>query len=174
MKTANPIHDRFMRLALYVHKRRNGATVLVRRKVQVQADTKTGQTEWTIKTWKVKRVIILPAKNQREVRQNAGAMTANRSIIQGSSFDTGGRHFLFDRREVPSDLVLERDDWIVFNDRHYDIESITEYEFDTAWLVIGKELKGRVEVIDEIHNPWRPRLDASDQLTLNDNPATTP
>jgi len=148
--------------------------VFVRRKVQVQADTTTGQTAWTIKTWKVKRVVILPAKNQREVRQNAGAMTANRAIIQGSSFDTGGRQFLFDRRGVPSDLVLQRDDWIVFNDRHYDIESITEYEFDTAWVVLGKELKGRVEVIDEIHNPWKTRLDANDQLPLDDHPTTSP
>ena len=70
------------------------------------------------------RVIVLPEKRQREVRQNAGAMAANRAIIQGSSFDTGGRHFLFDRREVPPDLVLQKDDWIVFNNRHYDIESI--------------------------------------------------
>ena len=122
----------------------------------------------------VLRVVVMPEKRQREVRQNAAAMAANRTIIQGSSFDTGDRQFLFDRRGVPSDLVLQRDDWIVFNDRHYDIESITEYEFDTAWVVLGKELKGRVEVIDEIHNPWKTRLDANDQLPLDDHPTTSP
>jgi hypothetical protein len=172
MKNYNPIQNRFMRLALYNHKRRHGATVFVRRKLQVDADTKTGQTGWMIKTWKCRHVCVLPAKNHREVRQNAGAMAANRAIIQGGSFDTGGRHFIFDRREVPADLVLKQDDWIVFNDRHYDVESITEYEYDTAWLVIAKELKGRKEVIDEIHNRQTYAPDASSQLTIHDHPET--
>jgi hypothetical protein len=174
MKNFNPIHNRFMRLALYTHKRRNGATVFVRRKVQVDADSKTGQTGWTIMTWRVNRVVVLPAKYQREAKMNAAAMTANRAIVQGGGYDTSGRHFIFDRREVPADLVLKKDDWIVFNDRHYDIDSIVDYEFDTAWLVIGKELKGRVETIDEIHNPLHVQLTAGDQLTLSDNSDTVP
>ena len=108
MNNANAIHNRFMRLALYIHKRQHGATVVVRRKVQVQADPETGQTQWQISQWKVPRVVVLPAKNQREVRQNAGAMAANRTIVQGSSLDTAGRHFIFDRRDVPPDLVLQK------------------------------------------------------------------
>ena len=171
MKNANPIHDRFMRLAMYVHKRRNGATVYVRRKVQVQADPKTGQTVWTIQTWKIRHVVPLPVKIQRDAKMNAGAMTANRAIIQGGGYDTGARRFLFDCREVPADLVLAKDDWIVFNDRHYDIEVIQEYEFYTAWEVMGRELRGRREVIDEIHNPIKFAMDASDQLVLGSHAA---
>ena len=121
-----------MRLSMYVHKRQHGVTVVVRRKLQVQADTTTGQTQWTITQWKVRRVVVLPEKRQREVRQNAGAMAANRAIIQGTSFDTGGRHFLFDRSEVPPTWCCKKDDWIVFNDRHYDIESVTDYEYGTG------------------------------------------
>ena len=68
------------------------------------------------------------------------------------------------------DLVLQKDDWIVFNRRHYDIESITDYEYDTAWLVIGKELKGRIEVCDM----RTIRISASDQLALEDNVVTNP
>ena len=168
MKNFNPIHNRFMRLALYVHKRRNGATVYVRRKVQVVSDSETGQTEWTVMTWKVRRVAVLPAKYQRENKMNAAAMTANRAIVQGGGYDTSGRHFLFDRCEVPADLVLKKDDWIVFNDRHYDIDSIVEYEYDTAWLVTAKELKGRIESIVDIHNPLHVQLTAGDQLVLAD------
>ena len=172
MNNANAIHNRFLRLSMYVHKRQHGAAVVVRRKVQVQSDPETGATQWQIKAWKIPRVIVLPEKRQREVRQNAGAMAANRAIIQGSSFDTGGRHFLFDRREVPPDLVLQKDDWIVFNNRHYDIESIADYEYDTAWLVIAKELKGRVE---DCNLRMRTiRVSVADQLTLQDNPVTNP
>lgn len=166
----NPIHNRFIRLAMYVHKRQHGVTVVVRRKLQVRADTTTGQTQWDVTQWKVRRVVVLPEKRQREVRQNAGAMAANRAIVQGSSFDTGGRHFLFDRSEVPADLVLKKDDWIVFNDCHYDIESVTDYEYGTAWLVIAKELQGRVEVCDMRTT----RVSTSDQLTLQDNSLTSP
>jgi hypothetical protein len=170
MHQVNPIHNRFMRLAMYVHKRQHGVTVVVRRKLQVQADPTTGQTQWQIVQWKVPRVVVLPEKRQREVRQNAGAMAANRAIVQGSSFDTGGRHFLFDRSEVPCDLLLKKDDWIVFNDRHYDIESVTDYEYHRAWLVIAKELQGRVEVC----NMRITRLSTSDQLAIQDNSLSSP
>ena len=145
-------------------------TVVVRRKLQVQADTTTGQTQWDVTQWKVRCVAVLPEKRQREVRQNAGAMAANRAIVQGSSFDTGGRHFLFDRSEVPCDLMLKKDDWIVFNDRHYDIESVTDYEYHRAWLVIAKELQGRVEVCDM----QTIRVSTADQLVIQDNTLTSP
>ncbi len=162
---SNPIHDRFVRLSMYIHKRQHGARVVVRRKV-VHTDPETGQAYWSINQWKVRRAVVLPAKTQREVRQNAGAMTANRAIIQGSSFDTSGRHFLFDRSDVPADLVLQKDDLIVFNNRHYDIESVAEYEYDTAWLVIAKELKGRFEDSSEI------LVAAHDRVTLHSTPNT--
>ena len=168
MNNANAIHNRFMRLSMYVHQRQHGAAVVVRRKVQVQADPETGQTQWQIRSWKIPRAVVLPEKRQREVRQNAGAMAANRAIIQGSSFDTGGRHFLFDRHEVPSDLTLKKDDWIVFNNKHYDIESVTDYEYGEAWLVIAKELEGRVEVFDMRIL----QVAASDVLALTDNSVT--
>jgi hypothetical protein len=174
MKNANPIHDRFMRLAMYVHKRRNGVTVYVRRKLQVVTDPKTGQTAWTITTWKVNRVTVLPAKYHREDKRNVGAMAANRAIVQGGGFDTGSRRFLFDGRELPADLVLEKDDWIVFNDRHYDIDTITEYECSTAFEVAAKELQGRVEVIDGTHNPLVLAPDITDTLDLTDQSQTTP
>ena len=170
MSSANPIHNRFMRLSMYIHERQHGVTLVVRRKLAVVASTETGQTTWTITQWKIPRVVVLPEKRQREVRQNAGAMAANRAIIQGSSFDTGGRHFLFDRSEVPCDLLLKKDDWIVFNDRHYDIESVTDYEYHRAWLVIAKELQGRVEVC----NMRITRLSTSDQLAIQDNSLSSP
>jgi hypothetical protein len=161
MRNANATQNRFMRLALYVHQRQHGASVVVRRKVKVEANPATGETHWQIRQWRVPRVCVLTQKTQREVKFNAGAMTANRSIVQGSSLDTGIRHFLFDRRLVPADLVLTVDDWIVFHDRHYDIKDITEYEYDTGWLVTAKELKGRVERAEVI------LLDAADRLVLD-------
>ncbi len=169
MNNANPIHNRFMRLALYVHKRQHGVTVAVRRKT-VQTNPETGATQWQIQSWRVLRVVVMPEKRQREVRQNAAAMAANRTIIQGSSFDTGGRRFLFDRHEVPSDLTLKKDDWIVFNNKHYDIESVTDYEYGEAWLVIAKELEGRVEAFDMRIL----QVAATDVLGLTDNSVTTP
>jgi hypothetical protein len=47
---------------------------------------------------------------------------------------------------------------------------VTDYEYGTAWLVIAKELQGRVEVCDMRTT----RVSTSDQLTLQDNSLTTP
>ena len=155
-----------MRLAMYVHKRQHGVTVVVRRKVQVQADPRPARRNGRSSQWKIPRVVVLPEKRQREVRQNAGAMAANRAIIQGSSFDTGGRHFLFDRREVPPDLVLQKDDWIVFNNRHYDIESIDGLRVRHG---LAGDCQGTARARRSLRHADDPVSPTADQLALQDS-----
>ena len=102
MYQANPIHNRFMRLSMYIHERQHGVTLVVRRKLAVVASTETGQTTWTITQWKIPRVVVLPEKRQREVRQNAGAMAANRAIMQGSSSTPAAGTFCSIARRFPA------------------------------------------------------------------------
>ena len=46
------------------------------------------------------------------------------------------------------DVVIGYDwnveDWIVYNDRRYDVAEVEELDFNAGWLIIGKEVKGVV------------------------------
>jgi hypothetical protein len=48
---------------------------------------------------------------------------------------------LIDKRDAPN-LDLKKDDWIVYQDRRYDVATFDAFDFDSLWVVIGHELVG--------------------------------
>jgi hypothetical protein len=96
----------------------------------------------------VKKAIILPAKVSREVLQSISQISANKAFVYGGTFDSRMRTFIIERRDAP-DVELKDDDWLVFDERKYEIKSIQEFEFDTAWVVVARQILG--EVPEQIH-----------------------
>jgi hypothetical protein len=96
----------------------------------------------------VNKVIILPAKVSREVLQSISQISANKAFVYGGTFDSRMRSFIIERRDCPN-VVLKDDDWLVFDGLKYEIKSIQEFEFDTAWVVVGRQILG--EVPEQIH-----------------------
>jgi hypothetical protein len=136
---------------LYAMKRQYGAPILVRRALASTADPKTGDSVLTVQTLRVRRAVVLEGVVTRNAKQSISLVTAQKQMVMGGGFDVGKRTFIIDRKDVPRDFVLAKDDWIVFDNRHFDIDTLKEYEFRTAWVVIGKELTGRVEGMDDYH-----------------------
>lgn len=108
----------------------------------------TGAKTQTKTVTVVRVAIVLPAKVTRGVVQTISMISANKAFVYGGNYDSRARTFIIDRRDAP-DLTLKDDDWLVFNGRKYEIKSIQEFEYDTAWVVVGRELIG--EVPEQIH-----------------------
>ena len=62
-------------------------------------------------------------------------------------YDVGMRTFIIDRRDAEFS-TLKNDDWIVYNNKRYDIKAIQEFEQETAWLIVARELEGVVPAQD--------------------------
>jgi hypothetical protein len=128
---------------LYMMKRQYGGTICIYQMGDMQVNHLTG-VKTVPKTVKViKRAIILPVKVAREVVKNISIISANKSFIVGGNFDTGTRMFIIEQTDAPG-LELGESDWIVYRDRRYEIKSFEEYEFDKAWVIVGKQIKGDV------------------------------
>jgi hypothetical protein len=147
---------------IYAMKRQYGAMILIRRRTAADADPKTGVATSAVQTVRIRRAVVLQGVVTRDAKQSISLITAQKQMVQGGGFDVGKRTFIIDREDAPGDFVLQKDDWIVFDNRHFDIDSLTEYEFNTAWVVVGKELRGRVEGMD-VYFPT-----ATDALTMAD------
>jgi hypothetical protein len=63
-------------------------------------------------------------------------------FVYGGTYDAGTRMFIVDTRDVPKDFEFTNDDWIVYNNRRYDIKTIEEFEQRTAWTIVAKEVAG--------------------------------
>ena len=130
-----------IRRVLYALKRQYGGTLTIYQNGAVTTDTETGEVSRTKTAIKIHRAVILPATISREVKQSISVISANKQLVAGGGWEQGKRVFIIERRDCPT-LVLQESDWIAFHGRKYTIENFEEYEFDAAYVITAKEIKG--------------------------------
>lgn len=108
----------------------------------VDTDYETGVKTSGHTSYDIDRAIVLPNRIKREAVQTISVISVNKKMVQGGTYDTGFRHFIIDRKDLPSNVVLKNDDWLVYNHKRYDIKTIDEFEQNTAWVVVAKEVEG--------------------------------
>jgi hypothetical protein len=149
MYPADRTLNRMIQQTLYSLKRQYGGTVSVYRLNDAQTDVRTGRKTINKDVFLVRRAVILPVKVSREVIQSISQISANKAFVYGGSFDSGLRKFIIDARDLPEGFEFADDDWLVYNGRRYEIKAIWEFEFGAAWIVVGKELMGRIA--EQVH-----------------------
>jgi hypothetical protein len=134
--------NRFIRRTLYSLKRQYGGRVNVYKLNSTDTDYETGEKTYDRTMITVQKCIVLPVQIKRETVQTISHISANKAFVYGGSYDAGTRTFIIDTRDLPNDYEVTDDDWLVYDGRRYDIKSISEFEQHTAWVIIGKEVKG--------------------------------
>lgn len=165
MSPASRPLNRMIRQVLYSLKRQYGGTVDIFRLIGSHTDPKTGETVSTKIGFRVDRAIVLPAKIARDVERSISAISANKAMVMGGFYDSGTRMFIIDRSDVP-EWPLGKDDWLVYANRKYAIDSIQEFECDSAWVVIGKALLG--ETPEQLHTLYAEGILTVDSSSLAD------
>ena len=110
---------------LYMLKRQFGGPIVLFHLLDSDTAPQTGEATQTTEATPIARAIILPVELTREANKQ-------------SSYDTGTRTFIIDYRDAPD---VAKDDWIVYGNGKYAIESVETYEL-AAWVVVGKQLIG--------------------------------
>lgn len=132
----------FIRRNIRHLKREYGGPIRVFKLGTTTTNYDTGVKDFTYQSCYVHRAVVLPANISREVAQTISIISANKQVVQGGSFDTGKRRFIIDRTDLPADFLLANDDWIVYEGKRYQLTTIEEFEYKTAWLVTGKSIEG--------------------------------
>jgi hypothetical protein len=138
---------RFIRDNIYRMKQDYGSPITVYKLTSVDTDYETGEKSASRTAYPITRAVVLPVNIKREVIQSISVISANKKIVQGGMYDVGMRTFIIDRRDA-SFTDLNNDDWIVFDNKRYDIKAIQEFEQRTAWLIVARELEGVVPAQD--------------------------
>lgn len=111
----------------------------------------------------IRRGIILPGKHMRGIKQTVSMISANKSFVYGGTYDTTARTFIVDRVDAPT-LNLTESDYIVYDNKRYEVKEFQEFEFDSAWVIAGQAIEGEV--------PRQIRLLAADNLIRLEQNAT--
>jgi hypothetical protein len=139
---------RTIKRVLYMMKRQYGGTIDIYTLTSSTTDQATGVTVIVKNVVHVNRAVVLPARMQREVKKSISQISANKMFVVGGSYDAGRRIFIIDRDDSP-DVDITNNSYIVYRSRKYEIESYQEYEFESGWIVVGRELIG--EAPEQIH-----------------------
>lgn len=141
----NPILNRLIRQTIYDLKHRFGGAITVYKVVDSTTDYKTGVKSIDTTSWAVRKAIILPNQLTREIFQGISYLSASKAFasLGGQGWDEATRSFIVDGKDLPGHQ-WDIEDWIVYRGKRYDIETIEVLEWDTGWLIVGKEIKGQL------------------------------
>jgi hypothetical protein len=148
MPTNSNLNQR-IKAALYeLKKQYGGGPVSIYTFGGTTTNVETGEKHTVKDVTIVRKAIILPARLSRDVVQTISQISANKAFVYGASFDSRVRTFIIDRLDCP-DLVLNDDDWLVFDGRKYEIKAIQEFEYNTAWVITARHQVG--DINEQIH-----------------------
>lgn len=128
---------RFIQRVIYTLKRLYGFTLTLHKVSSEDLDRKTGQRTATIQICKIKRAIILPSVLQTKFEHDL----IQNNFAYGGLYDSSLRKVIIDARDL-GDFEIEMDDYFIFEEKRWDVSKIDAFEFDTAFLIVGKEVKG--------------------------------
>ena len=133
---------RLIRRCIKQMKKEYGNSITVYKLNSFTSNYATGLKTANVESTFVRRAVVLPASLTAEVIQTISMISANKKFVQGGTFDPGQRRFIIDRLDVPATYEIEPHDWIVYDGKRYDIKTVEEYEYKTAWLITAKRIEG--------------------------------
>ncbi|CAL1125571.1 unnamed protein product [Cladocopium goreaui] len=142
------VMQRLEKNTLYRMKRNYGATIDIYKLISTDTNVRTGKKTVVRDVTRIRRAPVLPGLQKRIVNQSISLISANKQMVMGGTYDMSRRRFIVDRRDAPELPELGTDDWVVYDHRKWQIESVEEFEVHAGWVITGRELVG--EVPDEI------------------------
>ncbi len=131
-----------IRQALYQLKKDYGAPIDIYRLISSETNVRTGEKVITKTVTHVHRAVVVPARIDRTAQQSISLISANKQFVTGGSYDSAQRDFIIDRRDVRTLPELTADDWIVYNNRKYQVKTVEAFEIDAGWVITARELVG--------------------------------
>lgn len=142
---------RMIRRVLYTLKRGYGFPLTLHKVSEETYDHETGKRTATIQICKIKRAIIMPSTLQTKFEYDLAYVAAGRNFTYGGTYDTSLRKIIIDARDL-GDFEIELEDYFIFEERRWQVSSIQEFEFRTAFLIVGREVKGTPRYLIESIN----------------------
>ncbi len=134
---------RFVKRTIYRLKRTYGVPMDLYAQTLGQTNTQTGQKTITYEKVRIKRVIVQPARTHREFVYDLAFISANKDFTTGGFFDASDRRIIIDANDLPSNWVMDNDQFVIFNNRRFDVKSYFEFETDAGYILVIRETVGQ-------------------------------
>jgi len=103
----------------------------------------TGTKSITYTKIRIQRAIIQPARSHRDFVYDLAFISANKDFTTGGFFDASDRRIILDANDVPDDWDIDINQFVIFNNKRYDIKSFDTFESNAGYTLIVRETTGQ-------------------------------
>lgn len=128
---------RFIRKVIYDLKTGYGFPITLHKVTGESLNMETGQRTVTIITKKVRKAAILPATEKMKFEYSK--IDAN--FKYGALFTTALRKVVIDQQDV-IDFEIEIDDYFIWDEKRWQVASVDDLEYQTAFTIIARMVEG--------------------------------
>lgn len=133
---------RFIRRVLYSLKRDYGTPMDLYQLISSETNPKTGKVTLDRRRISIRKAIILPSVLARKFSYDLSYIAANKNFTYGANYDINSRTVIVEANDLPSDIEIKIDDWVVIENRRYEIKSSERLEHGYGFLLSLKETLG--------------------------------
>lgn len=135
------MNTRFIKDILYSLKRDYGDQIRYIVLNQSELVVETGKRNIQKTAYQID-AIILPRKLQRKFIQDIGYLAANKNFTYGALNDYSEMKFIIDCDDLPRDLDINFDGYVVYNGKRYEKTEFELLEHKVAFLLTAKAMEG--------------------------------
>ncbi len=132
----------FLRRTLYQLKRQYGFPIAVYRMTIGQPDLETGLKSVTRIKVGIDRAIVMPMKAELLGFYGNALLKAGRDFAYGGFQDQDMKIVIIDARDLPDDFTIEKQDYVVYQHKKYEVGKSTKLEDNYGYLLTLKGIEG--------------------------------
>jgi len=142
----------YIRATLYRMKRSYGLPIDLCQQILGSTNLETGEKDITYMKTHIARAIVQPARTSRSFVYDLAYISANKDFTSGGFFDASDRRVIIDAADLPADWELDNDQFVIFNNRRFDIKGFYEFEANMGFILMLRETKGQkmVRLMDAV------------------------
>lgn len=125
---------------IYRLKREYGLPIIVYHRIFTDTDRKTGVITERFQTLCIRRAAVLPNRRIRDFAYDLSYIAANKNFTYGAFFDPEDRIIIIDKDDLKN-IPLKIDDFIIFQEKQYEVKEIREAELDQGMIVLLKAIE---------------------------------
>jgi hypothetical protein len=146
-----PVQSQIRQL-LYSLKNEYPFPIGIYREVNPQYDPKGGVQTVDRQRWLVRKAIVLPSLLTQSFRATVSMLATSAKFAYGNDYGINDRQVIIDGTDLPKNFKIVDNDYIIFDHKRYEIQSITELDYNLGWYLIVRENTSSVayEIFDAL------------------------
>lgn len=131
---------RQVKLIIYKLKRSYGLELHIWHPISMENNVETGKIAREYSIMYIRQAILLPRTFARDFEYDLTYIASGKNFVYGGYFDSAKRNIILDVDDLPSNFEITNNDFVVFQEKRWELADISLAEHNQAYFLIAKQV----------------------------------